>query len=307
MRPGQNGESLSKLVTIMQRLLGPGGCPWDQEQTLKTLTPFVIEEAHEVVDAIEKGSPELLREELGDLLLQIVFQAELARKEGWFGPDDVVDAISEKLIRRHPHVFGDEKVSGSAEVLQQWEILKAKEKKDRGALEGVPASLPALLRAVRVGEKASRFGYDWHDPVGARERFQKSLLSLTRRFGTTTWLQPSASLATFCLRLQALRGRQSWIRKRPFEELSPASALALARQRSARSRGEPRSINLRMLSATRCGKKSNAHRRDAGIDTTSSIESVPSSNMISRSTPRALPAHGGSPISSARTNSSSMG
>lgn len=170
MRPGQNGESLSKLVAIMHRLLGPGGCPWDQEQTLKTLTPFVIEEAHEVVDAIEKGSPELLREELGDLLLQIVFQAELARKEGWFGPDDVVDAICEKLVRRHPHVFGEEKVSGSAEVLQQWEILKAKEKKDRGALDGVPVSMPSLLRAVRVGEKASRFGYDWKDVDGARAK-----------------------------------------------------------------------------------------------------------------------------------------
>lgn len=175
MRPGQSGESLSKLVAIMQKLLGPGGCPWDQEQTLKTLTPFVIEEAHEVVDAIEKGAPELLREELGDLLLQIVFQAELARKEGWFGPDDVVDAICEKLIRRHPHVFGDEKVSGSAEVLQQWEILKAKEKKDRGALDGVPVSLPGLLRAVRVGEKASRFGYDWKDVGGVRAKVNEEL------------------------------------------------------------------------------------------------------------------------------------
>lgn len=178
MRPDQKGESLTKLVEIMQRLLGPGGCPWDQEQSLETLRPFVIEEAHEVVDAIDQGVPEALREELGDLLLQIVFQAELARNKGWFGPDDVVDAICEKLIRRHPHVFGDEKVSGSEEVLQQWEILKAKEKKGRGALDGVPASLPGLLKAVRVGEKASRFGYDWKDVAGVRAKIDEEIKEL---------------------------------------------------------------------------------------------------------------------------------
>ncbi|MBK8172658.1 MAG: nucleoside triphosphate pyrophosphohydrolase [Sandaracinaceae bacterium] len=178
MRAGQNGQSLTKLVEIMQRLLGPGGCPWDQEQSLETLRPFVIEEAHEVVDAIDRGSPEHLREELGDLLLQIVFQAELARSKGWFGPDDVVDAICEKLIRRHPHVFGDEKVSGTEEVLQNWELLKAKEKAGRGALEGVPAALPGLLRAVRVGEKASRFGYDWKDTEGVRAKVSEELAEL---------------------------------------------------------------------------------------------------------------------------------
>ncbi len=175
MRQGQNGGTLPKLVEIMQRLLAPDGCPWDREQSLETLRPFVIEEAHEVVDAIDRGSPEALREELGDLLLQIVFQAELARTKGWFGPDDVVDAICDKLVRRHPHVFGDTQVSGSAEVLVNWEKLKSQEKKDRGALEGVPPALPALLRAVRVGEKAARFGYDWHDPKGVRAKIDEEL------------------------------------------------------------------------------------------------------------------------------------
>src|SRR5712671_4512006 len=112
----------------MQRLLAPDGCPWDREQTLESLRNYVIEEAHEVVDAIDRGSIEDLREELGDLLLQIVFQAELARARDWFGPDDVIASICDKLVRRHPHVFGDTSVSNAREVVANWEIIKAKEK-----------------------------------------------------------------------------------------------------------------------------------------------------------------------------------
>jgi MazG family protein len=174
----QNGQSLPRLVEIMQRLLAPDGCPWDREQTLETLRQYVVEEAHEVVDAIDHGKPDELREELGDLLLQIVFQSELARSQGWFGPDDVVTAICEKLVRRHPHVFGDVKVSGTAEVLQHWEQLKAKEKAGRGVLDGVPKALPALLRATRVGEKAARVGFDWPDLAGAREKVNEELAEL---------------------------------------------------------------------------------------------------------------------------------
>jgi MazG family protein len=176
--PEQNGQSLPRLVEIMQRLLAPNGCPWDREQTLETLRPYVVEEAHEVVDAIDRGSPSELREELGDLLLQIVFQSELARAKGWFGPDDVVDAICEKLIRRHPHVFGDAVVKDSTEVLANWEVIKAEEKKGRGVLEGVPKALPALLRALRVGEKAARVGFDWPDRAGARAKVDEELSEL---------------------------------------------------------------------------------------------------------------------------------
>src|SRR6476659_8253601 len=129
MQGPEDGSTLPRLVRIMQRLLAPDGCPWDREQTLESLRPYVIEEAHEVVDAIDRGSPSDLREELGDLLLQIVFQSELARKAGWFGPDDVIDAICTKLVRRHPHVFGDVKVTGSSEVVANWEAIKADEKK----------------------------------------------------------------------------------------------------------------------------------------------------------------------------------
>jgi len=174
----QTGQSLPRLVEIMQRLLGPTGCPWDREQTLESLRPYVVEEAHEVVDAIDSGDPEELREELGDLLLQIVFQSELARARSWFGPDDVVSAICDKLVRRHPHVFGDQKVSGSAEVLVNWEAIKAKEKVGRGVLDGVPKALPALLRAMRVGEKAARAGFDWPALEGARAKVDEELAEL---------------------------------------------------------------------------------------------------------------------------------
>lgn len=162
----------------MQTLLAPNGCPWDREQTLETLRQYVIEEAYEVVDAIDQGKPEMLREELGDLLLQIVFQSELADKLGWFDVDGVVDSISEKIVRRHPWVFGDEEVTDSAGAIDSWEAIKAKEKKERGALSGVPVALPGLLRAVRVGEKASAVGYDWPDAGGPREKIDEELREL---------------------------------------------------------------------------------------------------------------------------------
>jgi MazG family protein len=173
-----DGQSLTKLVELMRTLLGPQGCPWDREQTLETLRPYVIEEAHEVVDAIDQGKPEMLREELGDLLLQIVFQAELAASKGWFGVDDVVEAICEKMVRRHPWVFGDEEVADARGVVNSWEAIKAKEKREKGALSGVPVALPGLLRAVRVGEKASSVGYDWPDIGGPREKIDEELAEL---------------------------------------------------------------------------------------------------------------------------------
>src|SRR5262245_9217201 len=174
----EDGSTLPRLVRIMQRLLAPDGCPWDREQTLASLRAYVIEEAHEVVDAIDRGSPDDLREELGDLLLQIVFQAELARAQRWFGPDDVIAAICDKLVRRHPHVFGETRVTGSAEVVANWEVIKAEEKRGRGALDGVPVALPGLLRALRMSEKAARVGFDWPDGQGARDKVSEELSEL---------------------------------------------------------------------------------------------------------------------------------
>jgi tetrapyrrole methylase family protein/MazG family protein/ATP diphosphatase len=166
------------LVALMQRLLAEGGCPWDREQDMKSLRRYVLEEACEVIDAIDEGDQKHVQEELGDLALQVVFLGELGRREGSFGPDDVVRGIVEKLVRRHPHVFGEAQVSGSAEVLRNWEAIKAEEKKDRGVLDGVPHSLPALYRAQRMSEKVSRVGFDWPDGRGSRDKVSEELCEL---------------------------------------------------------------------------------------------------------------------------------
>jgi MazG family protein len=176
----QDGTTLVRLVAVMRRLLAPDGCPWDREQSLETLRKYVLEEACEVIDAIESGDREALREELGDLLLQVVFQAELLRAEGRFAIDDVVAGIVEKLVSRHPHVFGDVEAHTADEVLTNWEKLKAKEKKGRGVLAGVPRSLPALVRAQRIGEKVARVGFDWQDEKGSMAKVHEEIAELER-------------------------------------------------------------------------------------------------------------------------------
>jgi tetrapyrrole methylase family protein/MazG family protein/ATP diphosphatase len=176
--PVQDGSTLPRLVAVMRRLLGPGGCPWDREQTFESLRKYVLEEACEVIDAIESGRRDLLKEELGDLLLQVVFQSELAREQAGFAIDDVVGGIVDKLVRRHPHVFADVSVKDSGEVLTNWERIKAEEKKDAGVLGGVPRSLPALARAQRIGEKVARVGFDWESPEGSRAKVREELAEL---------------------------------------------------------------------------------------------------------------------------------
>jgi MazG family protein len=185
--PGkQTGAEVSALVGLMQRLLAPGGCPWDREQTLETLIPYLVEETYEVVDAVAGGDLDDHREELGDLLLQVVFQAELRHAEGAFGIDDVARGIVAKLVRRHPHVFGDVKAQTSGEALASWARLKAEEKAEKGAgkkrrpsaLDGIPRSAPALLRASRAGEKAGAVGFDWPDAAGPRQKVTEELVEL---------------------------------------------------------------------------------------------------------------------------------
>lgn len=169
-----HGTNLHELIEVMRTLLGPRGCPWDKEQSFESLRPFVIEEAFEVVDAIDGGDPNALREELGDLLYQIVFQAEIARAKGLFGMDEIIDTIKEKMIRRHPWVFGDEEI-GSESAEARWEEVKARERREAGTLSGVPLALPALLRATRVSEKAAAVGFDWSDAEGARRKIDEEL------------------------------------------------------------------------------------------------------------------------------------
>lgn len=147
----------------MTKLRGLDGCPWDRKQTLADLKPYIIEEAYEVVDAIDRSDREALREEVGDLLLQAVFLTEITREEGTFDVYDSIGAIHDKLVRRHPHVFGDTKADDAEEVLVNWEKLKSEERKaeNKSLLSGVPQSMPALLKASRLTEKASRVGFDW--------------------------------------------------------------------------------------------------------------------------------------------------
>ena len=175
----QRGQSFVRLIELMQRLRAPDGCAWDREQTLESLRRYVIEEAHEVVDAIDGGDKNELRSELGDLLFQVVFQSEVAREAGDFGPDDVIKAIVDKLVRRHPHLFADEPQAdapaSSADVLARWEQIKARERGAQGLLDSVPRGMPALLRAQRVGEKVEHVGFDWPDTAGSRAKVAEEL------------------------------------------------------------------------------------------------------------------------------------
>jgi MazG family protein len=179
MAIAQRGDNFGELVAIMQRLLAPDGCPWDREQSLQTLKPYLVEEAYEVLEAIDKNDVPEHCEELGDLLFQIVFQAELRAAEGAFGIEDVIAAIATKMRRRHPHVFGETKVKDSDEVLANWGKLKQAEQAEKGkvrrTLDGVPLDLPALLRAQRLGEKAAAVGFDWPDVKGARDKVDEEL------------------------------------------------------------------------------------------------------------------------------------
>jgi tetrapyrrole methylase family protein/MazG family protein len=158
------GERLLELVKVMARLRGPDGCPWDREQTHQTLARHLLEETHELLDAIDTGGSDAIRDELGDLLLQVVFHAQMAAENGRWDVDDVAGGLVEKLVHRHPHVFGDVEVSGAEEVLTNWERLKADESGGRGGVDDdIPGTLPALARAAKVQRRAAGWGVGWSD------------------------------------------------------------------------------------------------------------------------------------------------
>lgn len=174
-------EAFDELVRLMARLRAPDGCPWDREQTHRSIKPYLIEEAYEVAEAIDHNDDRELCTELGDLLLQIVFHAQMAAEDGRFSIADVARSINDKLIRRHPHVFADTTVSGTDEVLRNWSRIKATERQqhdDRSALAGVPRAMPALLRAQRLGEKAAHVGFDWDDAGGVLAKLREELAEL---------------------------------------------------------------------------------------------------------------------------------
>ena len=184
------GERFERAVSIMARLRGPGGCPWDREQTFDSIKPYTLEEAYEVLEAIDNRDWDELRGELGDLLLQVLFYSQMAQEENRFSIDDVLERLSNKLVNRHPHVFGDVTAETCAEVLRNWEALKAEEKKSRlqagggksaqmesaeSVLAGVSSAMPALLEAHKLSSRAAHVGFDWPEIAGLFEKLEEEV------------------------------------------------------------------------------------------------------------------------------------
>jgi MazG family protein len=178
------GKKFAELVEVMARLRAPGGCPWDRKQTFESIKPYLLEEAYEVMDAIDRQDWRGLEEELGDLLLQPVFFAEMAAERGLFTVADSLDAINQKLVRRHPHIFGDAKADTPEEVLTRWNEIKKQEKAEQGVppaasvLDSAPKNLPALMEADKVSKKAAGLGFDWPDVSGVLAKIQEEAAEL---------------------------------------------------------------------------------------------------------------------------------
>jgi tetrapyrrole methylase family protein/MazG family protein len=177
-----HGERVLDLIKVMARLRGPEGCPWDREQSHRSLARHLLEETHEFLEAIETDDPDGIRDELGDLLLQVVFHAQMAADANAFDVDDVAEGLVRKLIHRHPHVFGDVEVGGSADVLVNWEKLKAEEEGGRkGVDDEIPATLPALARAAKVQRRAAGWGFGWRTTTGAIDALREEIEELAHR------------------------------------------------------------------------------------------------------------------------------
>src|SRR5215471_15294834 len=181
---GTTGTKFEKLVEIMSTLRGPDGCPWDKQQDFNSLKPMLVEEVYEVLEAVENQDFDGLSEELGDMLLHVLFHAQLGKETGQFDINTVVEKISDKLVRRHPHVFGDESASTSEEVIKNWEAIKAREKAEklknrtpeqRSLLEGIPSKLPAIHEAHQISSRAARVGFDWPDVEGIFDKLQEEV------------------------------------------------------------------------------------------------------------------------------------
>lgn len=199
--------AFARLVEIMATLRGPTGCPWDREQTPDTLKPYLVEETYEVLEALEAKDLSAFKEELGDLLLQIVFHSQLMAEAGVFTIDEVAQAIGDKLVRRHPHVFGDVKVKDTDEVVQNWAKIKAQEKQgkaDRSLLAGVPHGAPALLQAQRLGEKASRVGFDWDCAAAVFKKVEEEIQELAAVLATGATDQQEHELGDVLFALTSL-------------------------------------------------------------------------------------------------------
>jgi len=185
------GVHFARFVELIARLRAPGGCPWDREQTHESVKPMTIEEAYEVAHAIEEGDDEELAGELGDLLLQVVFHASIAEERGAFGLKRVIERVADKMVRRHPHVFGDDDAATSGEVLRNWEAIKAQERAAKGRddesmLDSVHKGLPAVMEAFQMTTKVSRVGFDWKEADGALAKLDEEVLELREAIAAKT-------------------------------------------------------------------------------------------------------------------------
>lgn len=218
-------EAFSKLIDIIDTLRSPQGCPWDRKQTSKSLKPYFVEETYEVLDAIDSGEMAHVKEELGDVLLQIMLHSQIAFEHDEYHIGDVIDGLSHKMIERHPHVFASVTVKDEAEVLENWEKIKAKKKGKKSVFSGIPGSLPSLMKAYQMGQKAGRMGFDWPDETSVRAKVQEELAEVEEAvsqnitehvhheigdllFAVTQWarhlgIEPEEALRKCCLRFHS--------------------------------------------------------------------------------------------------------
>lgn len=192
-------KNLEQFIQTIARLRAPDGCPWDLEQTHESLARYAIEEAYEVQEAIHSGEPDKLKEELGDLLLQVVLHAQVAKDAGQFDIEDVAAGINDKMIRRHPHVFGDKKIDNAKEVVGQWEEIKKKEKAkaspDQSAIDGVPVAMPALLQALKISEKAVTQGFEWENEGQVWDKLDSEIIELKEAISNPDMKKPEKRTA----------------------------------------------------------------------------------------------------------------
>jgi tetrapyrrole methylase family protein / MazG family protein len=292
------GEWFEKLVAVQKRLRAPQGCPWDREQTHATLRPYLIEEAYEVIDALDSGDDAKFAEEMGDLLLQVVFHSEIARQQERFTVADVIREIHDKMVRRHPHVFGDASAKNSAEVLQNWERIKASERLDRDAaskdgtgkpqqkpaslLDGVSRGLPAMLQGLQLTRKAARAGFDWQDADGIFEKLREEMAevrhALTEKDLKKTeeelgdLLFAAVNLARFVQVDPEIALKKANVKfQRRFMEMEKA-----ARQIDRSFDGMPREDKESLWDAVKHGEKKNASARKSANGESQSAKPQPS-------------------------------
>ena len=244
----KKNDVFHELVNVMNKLRDRDGCPWDREQTRDSIKPYLIEEAYELLEAIDEKNPDKIKEELGDLLFQIIFHAKLAVEQNEFDIFDVCRHIKEKMIRRHPHVFGDIEVSCSKEVLKRWEDIKRKEPKNadrKSALDGIPEKLPSLLRAHRFQEKAARVGFDWEKLEEAFEKVEEELAELKQTFSKKNKIEMEHELGDVFFSLVNIA---RFIRVNPEESMRKAIGRFIKRFKYIEEETAKKGINLKNLS-----------------------------------------------------------